>query len=272
MLKVLKKSKLKDFFRGLFRNKKRERQFSEQSRKLIDEAVRKEKKFLADSLADIAHQLRTPLTSANLILALLEKTDDSPDNTDKQELIGELEMLLVRMDWLITALLKMARLESGVALFMNEKFVVKDLIQMSLRPLAIPIELAGVQVYVDVPEHIRLIGDKGWLSEAIVNILKNCVESVANSDKAREIVISCSANLLYTEIVIRDSGAGFSEANLPHIFERFYTSKTKANSYGIGLALAQMIVTQQGGSLTAQNAPASSGGGAIFFMRINKLK
>ena len=97
-----------------------------------NEALKNEKMHLADSLADIAHQLRTPLTSANLTLSLLEK---NPDENERRAFIRETEELLVRMDWLITSLLKLSRLDAGVVVFQREPVVVNDLISAALRPL-----------------------------------------------------------------------------------------------------------------------------------------
>jgi hypothetical protein len=225
----------------------------------------KDKQYLADSLADIAHQLRTPLTSANLVLVLMEDVPDSAAG----ERVRELEGLLMQMDWLITALLKIARLESGVVEFRSERLLLGDLVKTALRPLAIPLELRGVEVSVNLPESAAVVGDLNWLSEAFANIFKNCIDAVsADGGAGGRIDISGTDNALYTEIVIRDNGAGFTAEDLPRVFERFYTgSGAKSGSCGIGLALARMIVVRLGGSLTAKNHAA---GGAVFALRFPK--
>jgi len=212
----------------------------------------KDKQYLADSLADIAHQLRTPLTSANLVLSFL------PDSNEAQraQYVREVETLLMRMDWLITALLKISRLDAGVVAFTNKLVSVDTLIKSALTPLAIPLELHGVDVVVNTGNAV-INGDLGWLSEAIENILKNCMESVKQSGK---ITISCNKTALYTELVIHDNGKGFDEADLPHLFDRFYKG-TNSTGYGIGLALAKMIVVRHGASITAKN---HADGGALF--------
>ena len=189
-----------------------------------NEMLKKERQYLADSLADIAHQLRTPLTSATLILSLLAETsgkaelskaepgkakpgkaepgkaelgkakpgkkapDETSPDTDKTERKVhpyEIEELLMRMDWLITTLLKISRLDAGVAVFQNEPIRLSELLKSALRPLAIPLELRGVNVLLDVSEEMVIQGDAGWLSEAFQNILKNCMESVSEN-KANE--------------------------------------------------------------------------------------
>ncbi|MDR2753476.1 MAG: HAMP domain-containing histidine kinase [Oscillospiraceae bacterium] len=228
-----------------------------------NDALKKDKQYLADSLADIAHQLRTPLTSANLIISMLAK---NPSKEDRANFIRELDGLLVQMDWLITSLLKISRLDTGVVVFQSEPISVKELMASALRPLAILMELRGIDIKINVPKNAVIQGDFGWLSEALQNILKNCMESVNENG---EIKINCAGNHLYTEITLHDSGAGFFKEDLPHLFDRFYRGNNRGVSgYGIGLALCKMIILGQGGSITAKNHPQ---GGAVFIIRfLNK--
>ncbi len=225
-------------------------------------ALRKEKEHLADSLADIAHQLRTPLTSVTLILSLLE---NNPEEGERKDLLRETEELLVRMDWLITSLLKLSRLDAGVVAFQTEQIEVTCLVRTALRPLLIPMELHDLTLQTDIPEGITISGDLSWLSEAVQNILKNCMESAGDGGR---ITIACTDTLLFTEITIRDSGPGFKKEDLPCLFDRFYRGKNSgAAGYGIGLALCRTIITQQGGTITAKNHPQ---GGAVFAIRFPK--
>lgn len=224
--------------------------------------LQKEKEHLADSLADIAHQLRTPLTSVNLILSLLE---NDPDENERRDLLRETEELLVQMDWLITSLLKLSRLDAGIVNFQKEQIDVNSLMNAAIRPLQIPMELHDITLKVDVPEGIQILGDQGWLSEAVGNILKNCMESAGNHGW---IEIVCESNLLFTEITVHDSGKGFEQEDLINLFERFYRGRSsKAAGYGIGLALCKTIITRQGGTITARNHPR---GGAVFCIRFPK--
>ncbi len=227
-----------------------------------NDALKKEKKHLADSLADIAHQLRTPLTSVNLILSLLE---NNPDENERKALIWETKELFAQMDWLLTSLLKLSRLDAGIVVFQREEIDVNSLICASLRPFLISMELHDIKPQIDVPKGIILQGDSGWLSEAIQNILKNCIESVGERGK---IEIVCTDTPLFTEIAIHDSGTGFEKEDLPYLFDRFYRGKNQnATGYGIGLALCKMIITHLGGTITAKNHPLD---GAIFSIRFPK--
>lgn len=227
-----------------------------------NDALKKEKEHLAESMADIAHQLRTPLTSVNLILSLLE---NMPDEKQREAMIRETKELLVQMDWLLTSLLKLSRLDAGIVVFQRDSMDVHTLINRALHPFLISMELHNIALQADRPTGIFIQGDSGWLSEAIQNILKNCIESIGDNG---EIMIACADNPLFTEITIRDSGAGFAKEDLPHLFDRFYRGKrAEAAGYGIGLALCKTIITRQGGTITAKNHPE---GGAVFSIRFPK--
>ena len=227
-----------------------------------NESLKKEKSRLADSMADIAHQLRTPLTSANLILTLLK---DCTDEKERKTLLRETEELFIQMEWLVASLLKISRLDAGIVVFHREQVKVNRLIASALHPFLIPMELHNVRVQINVPEGAVMRGDQGWLSEAIRNILKNCMESVGDNGI---IEIECKDTLLYTEITIHDSGPGFQKEDLSRLFERFYRGKKDSGSgYGIGLALCKMIITGQGGTVAAGNHPL---GGAVFSIRFPK--
>lgn len=227
-----------------------------------NDVLKKEKEYLADSLADIAHQLRTPLTSVTLILSLLE---NNPDEKERKDLIRETEELLVRMDWLITSLLKLSRLDAGIVFFQKEEIDVNNLISAALHQFLIPMELHNITLQINVPKGTKIWGDLNWLSEAIQNIFKNCMESAGDNGK---IDIICEDNLLFTEVTIHDSGEGFKKEDLPCLFNRFYRGKNSSTAgYGIGLALCKTIITRQGGTITAKNHPQ---GGAIFVIRFPK--
>lgn len=227
-----------------------------------NDALKKEKTHLADSLADIAHQLRTPLTSATLILSLLK---NNPDEREQKALIRETEQLFVQMDWLITSLLKLSRLDAGIVVFQSEQVEVNSLLNIALRPFQISMDLHNIALQTNIPKEVVIQGDLSWLSEAIQNILKNCIENVGDNGK---IEINCEDTLLFTEITFHDNGLGFKKEDLPFLFDRFYRGKNgNTMGYGIGLALCKTIIIRQGGTITAKNHPQ---GGAIFSIHFPK--
>ena len=228
----------------------------EQQQKLLNDKV-----YLADSIADISHQIRTPLTSINLLVQFLSE----PNLTDerRQQLTHELYELLSRIDWLITTLLKISKLDAGTVQFKQERVSMAALINKSCAPLLVPIELRGQELAVNADG--EFYGDVSWTCEAIGNIVKNCMEHTPEGGK---IEIETSDNALYTEILIKDNGTGIAKEDMPHIFERFYKGKDSDDkSFGVGLALARMIITSQKGTVKAENRKPS---GAMFSIRFYK--
>ena len=226
------------------------------------ELLKRDKSYLSDSIADIAHQLRTPLTSVNMVVSFLSQDDISLDR--RKELTRELSRLLSRIDWLITALLKISKIDAGTAEFRSDTVFVKELIAKAVEPLSIGLELNNINLEVHAGDEIFFIGDLQWSAEAIGNIIKNCMEQCPGG----RISIECFQNSLCTEIAICDNGGGIDKQDLPHIFERFYRGKNASDeSFGIGLALSRMILGRQNGTLKAEN----KNDGACFTVKFYKM-
>jgi len=225
------------------------------------EGLRRDKAFLADALADLAHQLRTPMTSIRMLAAFLAKPD--LDAEKRLEFSRELEGLLRRIDWLLTTLLKISKIDAGTAVFARNPVCVRDLLQTAAEPLLIPMELRGIEFALHCAADISIHCDRNWTAEALGNILKNCVE---HSPAGGSIRVDCAQNAIFTEIIIQDSGTGFDSADLPHIFERFYQGRhSKDGNFGVGLALCRMVLTAQGATVKAENRVE---GGARFVVRV----
>ena len=222
--------------------------------------LKRDKQLLADSIADISHQIRTPLTAVNLLLAALAE----PDITEEKqgEIVRDMHRQLSRIDWLISALLKLARLDADAVSMSFKTVLLSDLVEDSLAPVAIQMELRDQTAVVNAEGSVTC--DPSWLAEALTNIIKNCSEHMDSG----KLFIDARENPLYSEITVRDTGSGIDKADLPHIFERFYKGKNSTGSgVGIGLALCRMIVSKQNGTVKAENDPA---GGARFTVRIYK--
>lgn len=233
-----------------------------QLRRNADHLVR-DKQYLADSLADISHQIRTPLTAMRLTVSLLGEPELSEQR--RMELAREMIRLLARIDWLITALLKISKLDTGTVVFRQEPVRMARLVQKAAAPLAIPMELRSQTLALQGGEDVGFIGDAAWTQEAVGNILKNCME---HTPPGGEIALSWSENAVYTELLITDTGPGIDKDDLPHLFERFYKGKNAGEqSIGIGLALARRIISGQNGIIKAENRPE---GGAKFVLRFYK--
>ena len=217
-----------------------------------------DKAFLRDSIADISHQLRTPMTSLNLIAAMLPEVGG--DSVRQRELQQQLNQLLQRIDWLVDALLNLAKIDAGTAYFRRNTLDAAQVLRQAAEPLEIALEIR--EITLQVTGFGSYTGDGAWSAEALGNILKNCMEHVPQGGK---ILVEISQTPLYTQLCLQDTGPGFAPDDLPHLFERFYKGhNAAANSFGIGLALAQRIISAQNGTIRAQNAPE---GGALFTVR-----
>jgi len=220
-------------------------------------ALLEEKQLLTDSMADISHQLKTPLTSTNIIISLLKKSELSPER--RAELVRELERLSAHIDALVSALLKLSRFDAGTVRLKKDPVQLEALIGRAAADLAVPMELKGQALSVHLQPGAMFLGDIAWTAEAVGNILKNCME---HTPQGGRIEVAGEENALYTRIVIRDGGKGISPMDLPHLFDRFYRGKDAATqSVGIGLALARTIIVLQNGTIRAENA---KDGGAQF--------
>lgn len=217
-----------------------------------------DKAFLRDSIADISHQLRTPMTSLNLIAAMLPEV--GADSARQRELQQQLNQLLQRIDWLVDALLNLAKIDAGTAYFRRNTLDAAQVLRQAAEPLEIALEIR--EITLQVTGSGSYTGDGAWSAEALGNILKNCMEHVPQGGK---ILVEILQTPLYTQLCLQDTGPGFAPDDLPHLFERFYKGhNAAANSFGIGLALAQRIISAQNGTIRAQNAPE---GGALFTVR-----
>lgn len=222
----------------------------------------KDKQELEQILSDISHQLRTPLTSMYVINDLLEKEDI--EKSMKKEILRKNRRQLERIEWLVTSLLKMSRLDNGSILFKLEKVPVRELVKNALEPLNIPMELKNINVEVECLPEIVVMVDVHWTIEALVNILKNAYEHTLDGGNIHIKVID---NPIYTDIQIMDTGTGISSQDLPHIFERFYTGSVGKESIGIGLNMAKKIIDKELGDISVTSL---EGVGTTFSIKFYK--
>lgn len=224
-------------------------------RQTRDTAV-KTKENYADNLANIAHQLKTKITTLSLALQLSKKSDSAM-------YVHQMENQLESLSWLEEALLTLSKIDAGVLRLECSKVDIYTALTLATENLNELLVENAVSVSIPDKGCIEIDGDMEWTMEAFINVIKNCVEHSAPGS-----VIQCdySANPLYVEVLIWDEGKGFKEEDIPHLFERFYKGKeTSEKGMGIGLSLARSIFEMQNGSITARNMPE---GGACFEIRV----
>lgn len=222
-----------------------------------EQRATKTKEGFAENLSNIAHQLKTPITA--LSLSLQQLSSDDPRTTD---LVASMEEQLARLTRLQEGLLLMARLDAGALSLSIQACDVFTILSMTIESLSELSKEAEVtlEIVSEAPADIDI--DAHWTSEAIANIMRNCIEY---APRGSAIMIDYAPRSLYTEITIADEGSGFSAHERLHAFERFYKGKkAPASSTGLGLAFAHDIIELQNGSIRIDDNPD---GGALFTIR-----
>lgn len=267
----------------------------------------RERNALADSLADVSHQIRTPLTAITLMLPVVERADDA---RERKRAVRELESMIERVSWLVTTLLKIAKVDAGAMHVEQREVRAADVARRAVAPLATAMDLRDVNLVLELDESATFQGDAPWTAEAVENIAKNCME---HTPPGGTVTVAVREDALATTIAVSDTGPGIAPKDLPHIFERFYRGRGSVPAspelapegrlkspatesaeqvdpvegdlgrpwadgngsdvrqpagFGIGLSLAQALVSAQGGTLRASNNPD---GGAHFEIAFPKL-
>ncbi len=226
------------------------------------EEAKKDKIYLADSLADISHQLKTPLTSMIIMTEVLENETDCNKRADFIKIIEE---QLSKMKWLITTLLKLSKLDADTADFNMKMLNCEDIIEKSLKPFALQADIRTISIKKNI-EPFEFKGDENWSVEALENIIKNCIE---HTDDGGVLKITSKTNSIFNEIQISDNGCGIAPEDMPHIFERFYHGKNSSSeSVGIGLALAKAVLSKENADIEVKSR---EGEGSTFTIRFYKF-
>lgn len=263
--------------------------------KEIAEDKVKETERLSESLADISHQLRTPLTSMSLMIDNICDDEEMPEEL-RREFLTDIQSEVTWMSSLVNSLLVLAKFDAGTIVMKEEEIDADELLQESVKRLGVLLELHGVSIVwgdgTKLGEKvgdgagpgagaekargavgagggagkgesgIRFKGDKKWQLEAVSNIIKNCAE---HTPEGGHIHLSVEQNSIYTKITVRDEGEGMNPDDMRHIFERFYKAQNaRPESIGIGLSLAKSIVETQKGYITVDSEP---GKGSTFEIR-----
>lgn len=232
-------------------------------RQVADNSV-KDKLNLKDSLGDISHQLKTPLTSITIMIDNILDNPDMDEKTRKKFLIN-IKREILNINFLVMSLLKLSKFDANVVKFNKESVYLKDIIIESIKNVSMIKELKNITIKVSGDDNIKLLCDFKWQVESITNILKNSIE---HTSEYGTVEVNYSENKLYTRILIKDNGKGIDSDDLPHIFDRFYKGKNGSDdSFGIGLSLSKTIIEKEGGSITVKSTPNI---GTIFTIKYLK--
>ena len=232
-------------------------------RQVADNSV-KDKLNLKDSLGDISHQLKTPLTSITIMIDNILDNPDMDEKTRKKFLVN-IKREILNINFLVMSLLKLSKFDANVVKFNKDSVYLKDIINESIKNVSMIKELKNITIKVSGDDNIKLLCDFKWQVESITNILKNSIE---HTNEYGTVEVNYSENKLYTRILIKDNGKGIDSDDLPHIFDRFYKSKNDSDdSFGIGLSLSKTIIEKEDGSITVKSTPNI---GTIFTIKYLK--
>lgn len=232
--------------------------------KEVAENSQKDKTTLKDSLSDISHQIKTPITSILIMLDNILSDENMPEDI-KKDFIKDIKREIVNIKFLVESILKLSKIDSNSIKFIKKEVFIKDIINEAVKNVSMLSELKNIKIIVSGDDSIKTICDLKWQVEAITNILKNCIEHLYENKK---IYINYNQNNMYTELKIEDNGTGIDAKDLPHIFERFYKGKnSSSDSVGIGLALSKSIIESNNGYIQVDSELNK---GTIFIIKYLK--
>ena len=222
------------------------------------ESKRLQNETILNSVANISHQLKTPLTSIQILLDNIIESTDMNENTRKKFTL-EILRQVKGMNFLILALLKLSRLDAGVVEFENKEINLKNLVEDIISDLDVVVDIKQISIIKTIT------GDYNWNKEAILNIIKNAVE---HTQEGKNVYIDIDENDVYSKITVTDEGNGIAKKDLKHIFEKFYkVTDSDSNSFGIGLALSKSIIEKQNGYISVDS---KIGEGTTFIIKYLK--
>ena len=216
------------------------------------EQSKRDKEKMQSLISDISHQVKTPVANLKMYMQILSRRD-----MKEEKRCEFLELSLAqteKLEFLMQALVKMSRLETGIISFEKEKISAAEIIGESLVQIIPAAENKNITVQVNCPENIFVFCDRKWTTEAVFNILDNAVKYTPENGS---VTVSADINDFYAQIKIKDSGAGIPETEQAKIFGRFYRSEAVKNidGLGIGLFLSRNIISGQGGFIIVKSEP-----------------
>ncbi|MER0282447.1 HAMP domain-containing sensor histidine kinase [Clostridioides difficile] len=227
-----------------------------------------EKEAIKSLISNMSHQLKTPLSNITIYCELLENMNIS--TSQKKEFLQKMKNETFKIDWLLQSLFKMTKLEDGVINFEVDELLIKDTILQSISTVFNKAEAKNIRINLEPFSDVKLVHNKKWTIEAIVNVLENAIKySPSNS----VITVSIIKMELYTKITIKDEGIGIDSKELNDIFKRFYRSKNveNQNGTGIGLYLARLILEKENGNIIVESKLGNGSCFSIFLQNCKSL-
>ncbi|EGO8469555.1 HAMP domain-containing histidine kinase [Enterococcus faecalis] len=226
-----------------------------------------EKGNLHDVILDISHQLKTPLTSIQMMVDLLENPTLSEKN--RTEFLHNISSESNRMEWLVLTMLKVAQFDLGIVDMKIEETSINEILQSVNQAVSILLELKNIDLIIEDGKEVKLLCDINWTIEALINIVKNSIE---HTPENKTITITYGTNPINTWIKISDQGKGLSREEMRNVFKRFYKGKNSGkNHFGIGLSLSLSILQRQNGTVTIDKNEENGAEFTAKFFNFNSI-
>lgn len=228
-------------------------------------SIEKEKEFLINLLSDISHQLKTPISALIIYNDIL--LNRNIDEIKRKEFLENSSKQLNRIEWLIKSLLKLAKLDAGAIKFEKISADINETVKESIEVLRAKVKYEKVDLrFYSKNSNIIMEHDFNWLSEAIINLIKNSLE---HTGKGGVVEVNTEKTSVLTKIIVKDTGEGIPKEELPHIFKRFYKGRRNKNveSVGIGLALSKSIIEAHDGMIEVASKIGEGTTFTITFLR-----
>lgn len=247
----------------------RESKLENTLQRLLDQAEKKEAQAkrerdeVASLLSDLTHQLKTPMANVIMYTEFLE--DESLKAEERERFTHLAGTQAKKMQWLLENMLKASQLEKGMISFSAEYTGIRETIRQAVSSVYAQAEERDIMIKVEPFEDRKLYHNLRWTAEAMENILDNAVKY---SPSGSVVTVRVQPMEIYTQIEISDQGIGISGEEYNKIFRRFYRSSnvSQTEGSGLGLYLAQLILNNEKGYVTAVSRPGEGSSFRIFLL------
>ena len=233
---------------------------------ISEKKLREEKENIEELITNISHQTKTPLTNIMMYSELLGEKADG----ELKEYAEEIHSQSRKLEDLITALVKMSRLETGIFRLQPETNSLMTVLKRAYDQALPKAKLKNIELILSEGTDANANIDLKWTTEAVFNIIDNAIKY---SGEGTSIKLKINTFEMFSSISVEDHGIGIGEEEIPKLFARFYRSRQVSDNEGIGvgLYLARQLTEDQGGYIKVKSAPGKGSTFELFFPNVSKL-